>query len=470
MLALIASLFYITGFLCAGHAILTTRTAQGAIAWSVTLVSVPFVAVPAYLVFGRDKFQGMIDAYESRQDEIDGLIGEIRAGLEPWTFPAPERPGSYRALKTLSGFELISGNSVDLLIDGEATFDSILTGLSRAEKYILLQFYMIHDDDIGRRVQEALIERAEAGGSVYVLYDESGSQGLPKSYVSSLREAGIRVSSFRPTQGFGNRFQLNFRNHRKIVVVDGKTAWVGGHNVGDEYLGRDPDFHPWRDTHVRIEGPAALQLQAVVVGDWYWATRELPNLTWKAVPSEDSNTPVMVLPSAPSERLETAGLMFTTALHSAKHRIWISAPYFVPDEAVMKALELAALRGVDVRVITTGKPDSWPVYLAAFYYISKLRDLGIRFYAYTPGFLHEKVMLIDDEFSTVGTANFDNRSFRLNFEVTAIIADPAFAADMETMFEADFEHSVVIDPESLDSKPLYWRLGVALSRLASPVL
>jgi cardiolipin synthase len=136
----------------------------------------------------------------------------------------------------------------------------------------------------------------------------------------------------------------------------------------------------------------------------------------------------------------------------------------------MKALELAALRGVDVRVITTGKPDSWPVYLAAFHYISKLRELGIRFYAYTPGFLHEKVMLIDDEFSTVGTANFDNRSFRLNFEVTAIVADPGFAAEMETMFEADFEHSVVIDPESLDSKPLYWRLGVALSRLASPVL
>jgi cardiolipin synthase len=470
MIALTASLFYVSGFILAGHAILNARTAQGAIAWSVTLVSVPFIAVPAYLVFGRNKFEGMVGAYEARQDEIDELVVEFRAGLEPWSYPAPERPGSYRAMKTLSGFEILSGNSVDLLVDGTATFESILEGLAQAEKYILLQFYMIHDDDIGRRVQETLIERANAGVTVYVLYDEVGSHGLPARYVSKLRDAGVEVSSFRPNQGFGNRFQLNFRNHRKIVVVDGKTAWVGGHNVGDEYLGRDPKFSPWRDTHVKITGPAAVQLQAIVMGDWYWATREILALSWQATPAENSNVPILILPSAPSERLETAGLLFTTALHSAKHRIWISAPYFVPDEAVMKALELAALRGVDVRIITTGKPDSWPVYLAAFHYISQLRDLGIRFYAYTPGFLHEKVMLIDDEFSTVGTANFDIRSFRLNFEVTAIIADEAFAAEMETMFEQDFEHSVMIDPAALDDKPLYWRMGVALSRLASPVL
>ena len=341
---------------------------------------------------------------------------------------------------------------------------------SQAEDYILLQFYMIRDDDIGRKIRDVLVERAAAGTRVFVLYDEVGSQGLPRSYVDSLRDAGVAVTSFRPTQGAGNRFQLNFRNHRKIVVVDGKSAWVGGHNVGDEYLGRNPEFSPWRDTHVRIDGPAALQLQAIVVGDWYWATRELPQLDWEATPASDADVSVMIIPSAPSQRLETAGLMFTTALHSAQRRIWISAPYFVPDEAVMKALELAALRGVDVRIITTGKPDSLPVYMAAFHYICQLRDLGIRFYAYAPGFLHEKVMLIDEDFSAVGTANFDNRSFRLNFEVTALIADGAFAAEMETMFERNFEHTVPIDPVKFDQKPLYWRLGVALSRLAAPVL
>jgi cardiolipin synthase len=255
-----------------------------------------------------------------------------------------------------------------------------------------------------------------------------------------------------------------------MVVVDGITAWVGGHNVGDEYLGRDPDFSPWRDTHVRLDGPVAVQLQAVILGDWYWATRELPELNWQPQAAEDSNVEAMIVPFDPSSRFETAGLFFVTALNSAKHRIWLSAPYFVPDEAILKALELAALRGVDVRIITTGKPDSLPVYLAAFSYMDRLHDLGIKFYSYQPGFLHEKVMLVDDEFSTVGTPNFDNRSFRLNFEVTALIVDKAFASEMEEMFERDFAHSKLIDTAQFDKKPFVWRLGVNLSRLASPVL
>ena len=470
MLALIATLFYVAGFVCAGHAALTVRTAQGAIAWSVSLAAMPFVAVPAYLVLGRSEFQGTVDAYEARRDDIDELIGEIRAQLEPWARPSADRPDVYNALKALSGFDLVGRNRTELLIDGEATFDSILAGIAGAQDYVLFQFYMIHDDELGRRVRDALIERARAGVRVFVLYDEIGSHGLPPEYVDALQEAGVQVSSFRPNRGWRNRFQLNFRNHRKIVVVDGRSSWVGGHNVGDEYLGQDPDFSPWRDTHLRIDGPAAIQLQAVVLGDWYWATREIPALNWRPTPAEDADTPVMILPSSPSRRLEAAGLMFTTALHSARERIWISAPYFVPDEAVMKALYLAALRGVDVRIITTEKPDSLPVHLAAFHYIRQLRDTGIRFYAYSPGFLHQKVMLVDDDFATVGTANFDNRSFRLNFEVTAAVAEPEFAAEMAQMFERDFANSVIIDPASIDEKPLYWRLGVALSRLAAPVL
>jgi cardiolipin synthase len=470
LVALVTLLFYVAGFASAGHAILSSRTAQGALAWSVSLVSLPFVAVPAYLVFGRNKFEGVVGAYEARQDEIDGLITDIKLQLEPWSVSPPSRPSVYRTLATLSGFDVVRGNAVELLIDGEATFDSIVEGLEGAEDYILLQFYMIHDDNLGRRIRDVLVERARAGVRVRVLYDEVGSQGLPAEYVDTLRDAGAEVSSFRPTQGSGNRFQLNFRNHRKIVVVDGKSAWVGGHNIGDEYMGRDPDFSPWRDTHVRIDGPAALQLQAVVVADWYWATREIEDLNWEPKAAEGSDLPVMIMPSAPSQRLETAGLMFTQALHSARQRIWISAPYFVPDEAVMKALELAALRGVDVRIITTGKPDSLPVYLAAFHYMGLLQGLGIRFYAFSPGFMHQKVMLIDDEISAVGTANFDNRSFRLNFEVMALVVDSGFAAEMEAMLERDFRHSVMLDPASFDEKPLYWRLGVAVSRLAAPVL
>ncbi len=466
----IVTAFYLAGILAAVEAIMTVRTAQGAIAWAVSLVSFPFVAVPAYLVFGRSKFEGMVAAYEQRKGEIDGLVGEVQRRLGAWEMPSDDRPSVYAAIRRLSGMALTRANRVQLLIDGRATFDSILAGIALARNYVLVQFYMFHDDGLGRRMQQALIERAQAGVRVFVLYDEVGSKGLPRSYTAALADAGVQVSSFKPNQGWRNRFQLNFRNHRKMVVVDGITGWVGGHNVGDEYLGLDPKMSPWRDTHVRLEGPVVTQLQSVILGDWFWATHELPELDWEPRAAPGGNVAALIVPSAPTQRLETAGLLFVSALHSARRRIWISAPYFVPDEAVMKALQLAALRGVDVRVITTGKGDSLAVFLAAFHYIDQLRDLGIRFYAYAPGFLHEKVALVDDDVSTVGTANFDNRSFRLNFEVTAVIVDRDFAQEMAAMFERDFAHAQAIDPAELDKRPFWWHVGVQVSRLAAPVL
>jgi cardiolipin synthase len=470
MIALLVTFFYAAGIVSAMHAALTVRTAQGAVAWTVSLVSFPFVAVPAYLVFGRNKFAGMAETFNERQDEIDQFLADFNNNLEPWVISPEGAPSWYQAASRISGFKLTRNNQVDLLVDGEETFASILAGVAAAREYVLFQFYMFHDDELGRQVKSALIERAHAGVSVYVLYDEVGSSGLPDSYVQDLLESGVQVSSFKPTQGWQNRFQLNFRNHRKMVVVDGKVAWVGGHNVGDEYMGRDPDFSPWRDTHVRIEGPAALQLQITIFSDWHWATRDVPELNWTPHVVEDGPQDVMILPTGPTGQFETASLFFVGALSAAQERIWLSAAYFVPDEAVMKALELAALRGVDVRIITTGKGDSLPVFLAGFYYIHALRGLGIRFYAYKSGFMHQKVMLIDDQVSSVGTHNFDNRSFRLNFEVTSIIVDESFASEMETMLERDFEHAELIDADELADRPLWWRLGVHLSRLAAPVL
>jgi cardiolipin synthase len=470
MIAAIVTSFYVAGILASIHAVMTVRTPQGAIAWSVALVAFPFVSVPAYLVLGRSKFEGVIDAYEQRADEIDEVVDEVRAGLDKWRVEPTKQRTMYDAIRKLAKMNLLRGNKPELLINGDATFDSIIKGISEAQDYALVQFYMFHDDGLGKRMQDAMIERANAGVRVYMLYDEIGSNGLPSSYVDKLRAAGVEVSSFKPTQGSRNRFQLNFRNHRKIVVVDGKVGWVGGHNVGDEYLGLDPKFSPWRDTHVKLTGPVALQLQATILGDWYWATREIPELNWEATAAENSDTLAMIVPFAPSERLETAGLFFVAALQAAKERIWISAPYFVPDEAVMKALELAALRGVDIRIIVPAHNDNRVVQFAGYFYIDQLRDLGIKFYAYTPGFLHQKAFLVDQDLSSIGTANFDNRSFRLNFEVMSLIVDEAFATEVEAMFEADFAHSVSIDPTEYDAKPLWWRFAVNLSRLASPVL
>lgn len=470
MMAFIVTAFYFAGILAAIDAVMTVRTSQGAIAWSVSLVSFPFIAVPAYLVFGRSKFEGQMQAFALRKGEIRNVLETYREELKPFEIEPDDAPSWHHAVRQLSEHELVSGNQVELLINGDATFESILQGIAGAEHYVLFQFYMIHDDGLGNRVQKALIEKAQAGVKVIVLYDEVGSKNLSKGYIERFLGAGVEISSFKPNQGFFNRFQLNFRNHRKMVVVDGKVAWLGGLNVGDEYLGLDPEFSPWRDTHIRLEGPSALQVQLTLMSDWYWATREKLELNWKPHVAVAADQRVLVLSTGPVNDRETAGLFFVAALNAAQERIWFSAPYFVPDEAVLKSLQLAAMRGVDVRIITTGKGDSLPVWLAAFYYIKLLHDTGIKFYAYEPGFLHEKVMLVDDQISTVGTHNFDNRSFRLNFEVMAIVNDAGFASQMEAMFLEDFKTSVIIDPKKLEEKSFLWQLAVRLSYLASPVL
>lgn len=469
MLIALVALSFLAGFIAALHAATSTRTAQGAVAWVVSLVTFPFLAVPAYLVLGRNKFAGRALAFRESHGGYERIVDCYREGFAPHALKSDEHPSWLHAVESLAGFKLSGGHEVSLLINGEATFDSILKGISQARQYILFQFYMINNDELGGRVRDALVERAKAGVRVFVLYDEIGSLGIDEPFIDSFTEAGVEVSAFKPTRGRGNRFQINFRNHRKMVVVDGVCAWVGGHNVGDAYLGRNRKFSPWRDTHIRIDGPAVMQIQLTILGDWYWATREIPEVNWRPAPVEDGKQ-VVILSTGPDSRLENASLFFVSALNHARERAWLSAAYFVPDDAVMKALQLAALRGVDVRIITTAKGDSWFTHLAGFHYIQELRDLGIRFYAYAPGFMHQKVMLIDDEISSVGTHNIDNRSFRLNFEVSAVIVDKAFNKEMQRMFEDDFKQAKQLDPEDFDRQTLWWRVGVKLSRLAAPLL
>ena len=467
---LIVVLAHVLGFVSSIHAIMSTRTSQGAIAWAVSLNAFPYVAVPAYWVLGRNKFQGYVTARRARDEESHRRLREVAEGLTPYLLPESEKSEATRAAEGLADLPVLRGNDVELLIDGEATFRSILDGIDAANDYILFQFYIIHDDELGRRVKSHLIAMAEQGVRVYFLYDEVGSHGLPRRYQDELRAAGIEVYDFHTRKGPGNRFQINFRNHRKVVVVDGRTAWVGGHNVGDEYLGKDPKFGNWRDTHVRIEGPAALGAQLSFVEDWYWATKTLPELDWTPKPAREGNAPVLIVPSGPADEVETAALMFVHAINSATERIWIASPYFVPDEAVVAALQLAGLRGVDVRILIPDKPDHLLVYLAAFSYFDDAGRTGVEFFRYTDGFLHEKVMLIDDAAATIGTANFDNRSFRLNFEITAVLSDPEFVSRVERMFEDDFVKSRKVQQDEYADKSFWRRLVVRLARLTSPLL
>jgi cardiolipin synthase len=467
----VAVVFHLIGAFSSVDAVMSTRTPQGAIAWGIALNTMPYVAVPAYWIFGRSRFEGYVDSRRASEGEMADLATRIREPIEPYMVPAEvmDTAPAGRAAERLAGLPYLTGNATELLIDGEETFASILEGIGRAQDYILFQFFIVKDDELGREVQAHLIRKAREGVRVYFLYDEVGSHSLSSGYVRELRDAGVRILEFNTRKGPRNRFQLNFRNHRKVVVVDGKAAWIGGHNVGDEYMGRDPRFGRWRDTHMKIEGPAVMSVQLSFVEDWAWAADEILDVNWIPTPAEGQDRPVLILPSGPADDLETAALMFIHAINTAKERIWIASPYFVPDDGVMAALQLAGLRGVDVRILIPDEPDHLAVYLAAFTYVEEAAKTGVRLFRYTDGFLHQKVMVIDHRSSTIGTANFDNRSFRLNFEITGVVTDTTFTREVAEMLEEDFARSTPMPGDALSKKPFWFRLAARIARLSAPV-
>jgi cardiolipin synthase len=456
------------GIAAAFNAVMTVRTAQGAAAWAIALVAFPLVTLPIYAVFGGRKFRGYVKARRKGDAAIHRLGADLAASCEVMRWDGGGRERPLAAVEALARMPFLAGNGARLLIDGEATFEAIFSAIGNARRYVALEFYVVRDDALGRSLKERLLERLRAGVKVYFVFDAVGSVELSAGYAEELRRAGARMVPFVSSRNPLRRFQANFRNHRKIVVVDGEVAFVGGHNVGDEYLGRDPRIGRWRDTHVELRGPAVLAVQLAFVEDWNWACAEVPALDW--MPAAGSGEiPVLALPSGPADELETCGLFFLHAINSAQRRLWITSPYFVPDEAVLAALQLAALRGVDVRIVLPHRADHRLVHLAGLAYIPDTRRVGIRLLRYRPGFLHQKVMVADDV-AAIGTANLDNRSFRLNFEITVLFADRVFSAEVAAMLERDFAACDEIRRRDLGRFRLPVRIAARCARLLAPVL
>jgi cardiolipin synthase len=457
---------HLLGVLTSMHALMSTRTAPGAIAWIVSLNTFPYVAVPAYWVFGRSHFQDYISLRRDKVASLEVTLKPELAKLEAFrTFWPADSRAAFRAVEKLARLPFLDGNQVELLINGERTFDSILEGIDAAQSYLLVQFYIVRDDEQGRVFQQRLIRRARDGVRIYVLLDAIGSNRLNRSYIDELSDAGVEVRWFLSTRGWTNKTQVNFRNHRKLVVADGKHGWVGGLNVGNEYHADD-----WRDTHLMIEGPAALHLQVSFLEDWRWATDELPQVSWTPHVVSGRSVPVLILPTGPADRVETASLMIQQFLHMAEKRLWIASPYLVPDEGVVASLKLAAINGIDVRLLIPERSDNFVASLAAYTFVDPLLEAGVKIYRYQPGLMHGKTILIDDSGAAVSTANLDNRSFRLNFELTALVADPAFARQVEAMFEKDFADSRQVEINEFSDKPLWLRIAARGAYLFAPVL
>jgi cardiolipin synthase len=470
LLGLAALGLHACGLAAAVHALLYSRTPQGAIAWAILLVMFPYVVLPAYLAFGRGKFEGYVRARRAGDSQLDHIARALEKKMRLFRVRTDEVDPSYRALEQFPKMPFTSHNDATLLINGRAAFDAMFAGIESAQEYVLVQFYIIRDDVIGRELKLRLENKARAGVRVYVLYDEIGCYYLPKMYRLELAEAGVLMVPFRTSRGFRNRFQVNFRNHRKIVLVDGRVAYVGGINVGDEYLGQHPQIGPWRDTAVEVTGPVVEAIQFSFVEDWHWATGDVPDLDWAPRPAEEGNQNALVLASGPSDDLETCELFFVHSINAARRRLWIASPYFVPDPPLICALQLAALRGVDVRIMLPEKPDHKLVYLAAFSFIEEAEPSGVKFYRYEPGFMHHKVILVDDDFAAVGTANFDNRSTRLNFELMLLFADEPFAAQVAAMLENDFANCRLVTAEAFAARGFWFHVAVRAARLAAPLL
>lgn len=475
MLAVVIAIAQILGALSSISALLTTRTSQGAIAWIVSLNTVPYLAVPAYWIFGRTRFNGYVQTRKEVDERLTDRTGELRASLEPVRHSFQDEGGRLASVERLAKLPFTVGNRVDLLINGPEAFARMFDAIASARSYVLIQFYIIRADRLGQELKDLLLRTAARGVKIYVLFDEVGSYGIPTGYLRELRRGGVNVYPFSSTRGPRNRFQLNFRNHRKVMVVDGVEGFLGGLNVGDEYLGLNERFGMWRDTHVRITGPALVGLQLPFVEDWHWATGDYLDLEWQAAlrgaadRQNGERAAALVLPSGPADEYASASLMIQHAIHSASHRLWIASPYFVPDGAVQDALTLAVLRGVDVRILIPDRPDHLLVYLSAFAFLGDMIGAGVRIFRFKPAFLHQKVFLVDERVAGVGTVNLDNRSFRLNFEITAVVLGTGFAHTVHQMFLRDFSVSHEVTRSEIERLPWWMRVLARLAYLLAPI-
>ena len=465
---MILVLFYAVGVMHMVHALMHVRTSQGAIAWVLSLLLMPFVAIPLYWLLGRRRFSREIGGRRVKDSRLAALAVGMMERLRRYEVDIPDDDAFERAAKMLGGLPFTRGNRLELLIDGEETFDNIFETIRSAKKHLCVNFFIVKSDSLGIRFQQALIERALAGVRVFFLFDEFGSYKLPERYLRELKAAGVECHSFGVNRFWWSRLQLNFRNHRKIVVADGEVALIGGLNVGDEYLGRDARFGGWRDTHLAMRGPVVQAVQLVFLEDWFWASNSMPELVWETR-LEEADQIAAVIPTGPADPADSWQLVVAEAANTARQRLWIASPYFVPDEGVLTALQAAAIRGVDVRILIPERPDHLLVWLSAFSYFEESMPYGVRIFRYQRGFLHQKVMLIDHRLAAVGSANLDNRSFRLNFEITGFSPDPAFVDEVARMLEADFEASVEARVEDFSEKPFLFRAACRVARLLAPV-
>lgn len=376
----------------------------------------------------------------------------------------------YGLLSNIPGSPMTPCNRVDIYNNSDDTFEAILRAMEKARSYIHIEYYTIRDDSIGKRFQQTMIRKAKEGVEVRLLFDGVGSYQLSGSYIAELERAGVEIGCFLPPRIALFDKRINYRNHRKIVVVDGVVGFLGGINVGDEYLGANRRLGYWRDTHILIEGDSVYYLQHTFATDWAFSTGK-PLLDSRYLPEHEceGEDTVQLIASGPDAPWDTILEVFFGAMAVARSRIYITTPYFIPDPSIAMALKTAAVSGVDVRIVMPGVADSRVVHWASMSYVQELMQAGVRFYLYRKGFVHAKTMIIDRILATVGTANMDMRSFFSNFEIMAVLYDGETIQRLERDFMQDMKDSEEIVPSEFEKRSKFQRMKEAGARLLAPL-
>ncbi|WP_214227496.1 cardiolipin synthase [Pedobacter sp. B4-66] len=458
-----------------------TRSTTKTLAYLLFAIFVPFFGMLFYFFFGINYLHRKM--YSKKLYENDDLANKFRHEILKYSERTLKENGhavignkelAFMILKD-SMSPLTAKNSLKLLINGEQKFPEVLTAIKNAKQHIHIEYYIYEDDEIGQAIEQALIEKAKEGITVRFIYDDFGSRSIRKKLVPRLIENGITAVPFLKVHFMLLANRLNYRNHRKIIVIDGVTAFVGGINVSDRYINRKPNQLYWRDTHLRIDGPGAQYLQYLFLCDWNFCAEELLQPNKEFFPPNppqagEDNKIVQIAASGPDSESPTILFSILQAINLATEEILITSPYFIPGESLLDALVIASLSGISVRLLVPGVSDSILVNSAARSYYDDLLKAGVEIYQYQKGFVHAKTMVTDKKIAIVGTANMDFRSFDLNFEVNAIVYDSAIATELTDIFYEDIKDALRIDPVLWDERPMYRKLLEKAARLLSPLL
>ena len=471
-------LYFINFILAMTIIFLERKNPSATLAWLLFLLFVPALGFFFYILFAQNLARRKIFKLKVTESKIQEQ--QLKAQLEKLDlgtlFVGEEGIGDYDStvrLHLVNSSALYSqDNDLEILAEGRQKFDNLMRDIENARDHIHIMYYIFRKDSLGEQFLELLEKKAREGVEVRLLLDSVGSRHLENGHLTKYAHENFKYAFFFSSRLKFLNFKANYRNHRKIAVIDGQIAYLGGFNLGTEYLGENAHFGYWRDTHLRIRGTAVHSLQIRFLLDWRNASRE--DITFEerflSPPQITGNVGMQIVSSGPDSMHEQIKQGYIKMINSAKKSILIQTPYFIPDESIMEAIRIAALSGVEVKIMIPNKPDHPFVYWATYSYVGELLRSGVKVYTYEHGFLHSKCIVVDNTIASVGTANFDIRSFKLNFEVNAFLYSREVAQRLADDFEKDLHLSYELTRDLYYDRPTYIKFKESIARLFSPIL